>query len=463
MNENLFSFKVTGNTDPLSVLNALKATDEYLDLTFDKIMAGNKESKDILLKWSSSHLKAKQALDHCGEFINHTEYWHLYKDQLDKAVYAVRVYSGDAPVSESIEESVIEKDKLKVAKVIASILGIDDIEKSNNPENLVNNALRKSKNLNKDSLKIVTKMLKLADEVGIKYDKKIIKTKESIEEAAAERASKYGRRYPNPIDNAWALSESKAPSIVVNKKRSDNMSALRPDDEKKLVAVNNLGKGEKTSGINPKDAKSIENYANTGHVSGISDGNGKNQPEYTHVGASLTTNGDDTLSRMKAKKLMNTNEDFTEEELEELVSMITEEDILETYNLEDFIIIDENGDEVIIEEGVNEEALNEVLSKMERIKAKLRMHKYESKLAAKRQIALKKHSDSHTINKRARHLAINLIKKKLLKDRNPSSLSSTEHERIDRIIEKKKKLIDRLALKLTSRVRQTEKERLSHK
>ena len=55
------------------------------------------------------------------------------------------------------------------------------------------------------------------------------------------------------------------------------------------------------------------------------------------------------------------------------------------------------------------------------------------------------------------------IKKKLLKGRDLSTLSTSERERIDRIIEKKKTVIGRMAMKLTPRIRQIEKERLSHK
>jgi hypothetical protein len=455
-----------GTFDPASVLNALKATDEYLKITPADVLKGGKENQADLLKWSNNHLKAKQALDKQGEFVFHADYWYSYKDLLDKAVYAVRIITSDNPISD-LDESTMDpnKDKLKVAKMIASVLGVDDTEKSNNPENLVNSALRKSKSLPKDSLKIVTKMLKLADEVGINYDRKIIKathtlTTEQVELAEA-RAEKYGRKYPNAIDSAWAIAESRTPSIVASKTKP-NLSSLRPDDEKKLVTLNNLGKGANvpSGDLNPKYKKEIENYANTGHTNGIEQSPGKNQPEVTHVGASLTANGDDTMARMKAKKIM--GEDFTEEELDEWIDSVTEEDIFETYDIDDFIIIDEDGNEVIIEENVNEEALNEVLSKMERIKAKLRMAKYEPKLTAKREIALRKHSDSHAINNRARHLAVSMFKKKMLKGRDPSKLSSTEHERIDRIIEKKKKLIGRLALKLTSKVRQTEKNRLSH-
>ena len=78
-------------------------------------------------------------------------------------------------------------------------------------------------------------------------------------------------------------------------------------------------------------------------------------------------------------------------------------------------------------------------------------------------LALKRHSDSKKINKRARHLAVNIMRKKLLKGRSSSSLPTSERERIDRIIEKRKSTIGRMAMKLTPKVRQIEKDRLSHK
>jgi len=475
-----------GTVDPVSILNALKATDSYLELTPEKILDGGKESQSDLLAWSKAHLDARRALDHSGEFINHIHYWHLYKDKLDQAVFTVRVYSDQNPIKESamLDKN---KDKLKVAKVIASILGVDDADKSSNPEQLVNNALRKSKSLNKDSLKIVNKMLKLADEVGINYDKKIIKASSPLTteqyQLAYNRAEKYGRRFPNPIDTSWVMSESKTPSIVVDKSKSNNMSSLRPDDEKKLVAINNTGKGKvvniPTESIDPKTKKEIENYANTGHTSGDTTPTGAGQPEYTHVGSSLTSDGDDTIARMKAKKIRNesVNEEkccekddeedhdkMSEQELDKLIDSLEDDDYFDAYDEDELHIIDaETGEKIEHEKGVNEEALNEVLSKMERIKAKFRMSKYAPKLARKRMIALRQHSDSKKINHRARHLAVNLLKKKLLKGRSISTASVGEKERMERMISKKKVFLNRAAMKLVPRIKKLEQTRLSHK
>jgi hypothetical protein len=54
------------------------------------------------------------------------------------------------------------------------------------------------------------------------------------------------------------------------------------------------------------------------------------------------------------------------------------------------------------------------------------------------------------------------MKKRLLRGRNASSLSVGEKERIEATIAKRKPILNRLAMKLSPRVRQIEKARLSH-
>jgi hypothetical protein len=54
------------------------------------------------------------------------------------------------------------------------------------------------------------------------------------------------------------------------------------------------------------------------------------------------------------------------------------------------------------------------------------------------------------------------MKKRMLRGRNPSQVSVGEKERIERAIEKRKPIINRIASKLVSRVRKVEKARMSH-
>ena len=104
----------------------------------------------------------------------------------------------------------------------------------------------------------------------------------------------------------------------------------------------------------------------------------------------------------------------------------------------------------------------EVLSRIERIRAKARFARTSSKRERRIQIALKRHSDNKTINTRARKLAVSLMKKRLLRGRNLNTISVGEKERIERVVQRKKDVIGRVAMKLVPRVRSVEKARLSH-
>lgn len=175
------------------------------------------------------------------------------------------------------------------------------------------------------------------------------------------------------------------------------------------------------------------------------------------VGKSLGATSD--TNRKQIVKYM--QEEFTEEELQEMVDSITDlEDIIDLYEDEDLIIIDEEtGEEVVIEESVQ---LVEVLSRVERMRAKIRFAKTEAKRERQIKIALRKRADSKTLNKRARKLAIETMKRKITK-KDPATLSIQEKERVERIIEKRKDQVNRLAMRMIPKVRKIEQSRLDIK
>jgi hypothetical protein len=151
-------------------------------------------------------------------------------------------------------------------------------------------------------------------------------------------------------------------------------------------------------------------------------------------------------------------DDLSDEELDDMISGLDHEDILSAYDDEEFGVYDEEGNRV--DESLEESAeLNEVLSRSERLKARIRMAKNKNKLQAKLKIALHKHSSGATLNHRARKLAVKAMEKKLAK-KPLEQLSTGEKERIERIIQRRKNVIDRMAMKLVPHVRQVEKERL---
>jgi len=160
-------------------------------------------------------------------------------------------------------------------------------------------------------------------------------------------------------------------------------------------------------------------------------------------------------------------EDMSDDELDKMAGEIEDEDdIMDEYEDDEFSIVDdETGEELPEDEDekeIKEAALYEVLSRMERMRAKARMRRTKAKRERATKIALKRYSSNPTINKRSRRLAIKLMKKRLLRGRDPSKISVGEKERIERVIEKRKKIIGRLAMRLAPRVRKIEKARLSH-
>ena len=65
-----------------------------------------------------------------SEFVNHIEYWHLYKNLLDKAVMAVQVVSSDNNISVIPECHEVPKmdnkeDQIKVAEMVKKLMDID--------------------------------------------------------------------------------------------------------------------------------------------------------------------------------------------------------------------------------------------------------------------------------------------------------------------------------------------------
>lgn len=175
----------------------------------------------------------------------------------------------------------------------------------------------------------------------------------------------------------------------------------------------------------------------------------------------------------KDSKLTDCNEDIevNEVEFEALVqqdlNVLSEDDFLEAYDDEELAIIDEETGEEI--EAVAEEAefdapmIMEVLSRAERIKAKARMRRSKAKRERRHQVAIRQLSSPQVANKRARRLAVSSIKKRLLQGRNPYKVSVGEKERVERFIQQRKKVVDRLSARMVSRVKQIEKSRLQHK
>jgi hypothetical protein len=155
--------------------------------------------------------------------------------------------------------------------------------------------------------------------------------------------------------------------------------------------------------------------------------------------------------------------ELSETEIDEIVNSVSDEDIMDLYEEEELVIIDEEtGEELPVAEGEDKIDLMEVLSRQERMRAKVRLRRTSSKRERSTKIALKRFSSTTTINKRARRLAIKLMKGRMLRGRDPAKISVGEKERIEKQLAKRKTVIGRVAQRLVSRVRKVEKARMSH-
>ena len=210
-----------GKEKPAAVLDALMATDTYMGLGDLHLNQGKEPTETEKDQWIKAHEHAKKHLEELGEFLHHRDYWDNHKHEMEDMLSQYKEEGkvemqdshnkeGDMLPEELTDKTLKTNDKLKVARIIATMLGVDNAEASANPETLVNLALRKvrTKPLNPEALSILDKMLNLATEVGIKFDGTLKPTK---------------------------LKEE---SPVVDKNSNRNMSRLKYADYVKLNAMN---------------------------------------------------------------------------------------------------------------------------------------------------------------------------------------------------------------------------------
>ena len=115
-----------------------------------------------------------------------------------------------------------------------------------------------------------------------------------------------------------------------------------------------------------------------------------------------------------------------------------------------------------IDDMIND-VLDEVMSKLTRMR-KSRMMKTKGKqIARKRKIAMKRRATPEKLKTRAVKKARDIITKKILKDKDKSSLSIASREKLEKKLQKKKAVIQRIAKKILPKVRSAESERLKKK
>ena len=107
----------------------------------------------------------------------------------------------------------------------------------------------------------------------------------------------------------------------------------------------------------------------------------------------------------------------------------------------------------------NEEVQDEALSMTQRLARGRQMKKLKSKIAMGRKRAMRKTANMDTLKKRARKAARNVVLKKLIKNTPKSELSMARRQDLEKRLDKKKAVIDKLSKKLLPQVRKKEMER----
>ena len=181
----------------------------------------------------------------------------------------------------------------------------------------------------------------------------------------------------------------------------------------------------------------------------------------------LETEDISETSRRLAENLIDLHEEkeareeedaMTEDDIDAIIKSISDEDILDTYDDDELKVVDDETGETLEESS----EILEVLSRAERMKARVRFAKSKVKREIKARLALRRRSNNKTFANRARRAAIKAMKMKIAK-KPLSQLSIAEKERLERLVALRKKSIDRIALKLTPRIKQIERDRLTHK
>ena len=479
--------------DPVAVLNALKATDTYMKLNDMHLEQGKEPTENEINIWVSAHDKAKESLENIGEFQHHQDYWNAHKTELQLMTSNFKE-KGKAEFNEELSNITIKSaDKIKVARIIADMLGVENAEKMSSPSQLINMGMRKVKNkpMRPELAGVLSKMLKLASDIGIKYDKGSLppKLRESVE-------VKKNTGKPQ-INDILRYSDY----LKLNKmNKSEEADDEKDKEQKKDVNDHTASAHKLETDTHLRRRKYMYATEDVGTADYKLSKSGRKVPaKILHDKHSKFLAKDDENEKDKRKKekeldaarkgekldevktdeyhneldcwdvdgkKVNCN-DVPEKEIDDIVNSLTDDDMLDAYDDDELHIVDdETGEHVAdlddTEEGVNEEALNEVLSRAERIKAKIRFARTKAKRSRLLKIALKRRSAMPVVNRRARRLAVKLLKKRLAK-KPLNKLSVGEKERIERIIKKRSQLIKRIGMKLVPRIRKVETSRLQHK
>jgi phosphopantetheine adenylyltransferase len=409
-------------------------------------------------------------------------------------------------------------DRIRVGRIIGLSLGVEDVDKKSNPEQIINLGLRKlrGKRITPEMRDLLNRMLNTAKMANINYDEKLVpqQAKQEVKEETQsfltyyqfrQELAKTAKEMGQPEDVQPAKTNA-GHSMDSNPRMAHRKAHQRMHENLELSEAANKEDPiyKEYVGLKKLDIKQLRNlikqqrrvvdtseYRSKDHAAsdilrskhgnkkfaaamGLSEetldeanvDSAEKAAEVADLRARQAREKHDLVKKHQRERDELKEEDEKEDveiddsDFDDDINSITEaEHIIHLYDEDEFAFVDEEGNEV--SDDNDDEQLDEALSRMERIKRGIRFARTKSKRERRRSIALKRRSTQPVINRRARKHAILMLKKRLA--RKPlDKLSVQEKERIERMVQQRKKLIDRLAVRMAPKIRKIETQRLSH-
>lgn len=142
-------------------------------------------------------------------------------------------------------------------------------------------------------------------------------------------------------------------------------------------------------------------------------------------------------------------EEFSEDDINEMVDSLTWEDMIDMYPEED-----------LIEEET--EQLDEKLSAQARLKKRQSFARGKGKRTTAKSIKLRRASTPEILQKRAQLAARRAIYQRMLRGRDKSTLSASEKDRIEQQVARMKNIQASIATRMVPKMRSIEQKRLAH-
>jgi hypothetical protein len=150
-----------------------------------------------------------------------------------------------------------------------------------------------------------------------------------------------------------------------------------------------------------------------------------------------------------AKFIAEKEEEFSDDDINEMVDSLEWEDIIDFYPEED-----------LIEEEV--EQIDERLTAQSRLKRRQGFARGKSKRNTAKGIKLRRASSPDTLEKRAQLAARRAIYQRLLRGRDKSTLSASEKDRVEQQVKSLKSIQSSIATRMLPKIRSIEQKRLSN-